>query len=289
MFEVSGSAVVAGAINGLCLAGIYILIALGFTLILSIMNILQFAHGEVYTLGAFVTYYLAVRMGINVFLAMFISMIVAGILGLILERFIFRRFMGQFLPVICVAIGLMLILQTGMALGFGVEQKVITNIWPGAFNFQTWTVPHDRFVAVLVSIGFTLLLFLFLKRSKYGQAIVATAQNREAALLQGINPNLMYAMVMGIGSALAGVAGGFGGAIFVLNPFMGFTVMLKGILIIVLGGMGSLLGVIIGGIILGLCDGIIPIVFGAAAGSIAPLVLIMIILLIRPEGMFGHE
>jgi branched-chain amino acid transport system permease protein len=289
MFEVSGSSLVAGSINGLCLAGIYILIALGFTLILSIMNILQFAHGEVYMIGAFVTYYFAVRVGTNVFLAMFLSMIVVGILGLILERLVFRRFVGKFMQPMCAAIGLMLILQTSIALGFGIDPKILPNIWPGVFHIQAWTVPHDRFAAVLVSIGLTLLLFLFLKRSKYGQAIVATAQNREAALLQGINPNLMYAMVMGIGSALAAVAGGFGGAIFILSPFMGFAAMMKGILIIVLGGMGSLLGVIVGGIILGLIDGLVPVVFSPAAGVIVPLVLIILVLIIRPQGLFGHE
>jgi branched-chain amino acid transport system permease protein len=289
VLEVSGTVIVSGVINGLCLAGIYILIALGFTLILSIMNILQFAHGEIYMIGAFITYFLAVKNGINVFLAMFISMIAVGIFGLILEKYIFRRFMGKFLPIICVTVGLMLILQSSVALGFGVDQKIINNVWPGVLHLDQWTIPYDRLIAVLVSIGLTLLLFFFLKFSKYGQAIVATAQNREIALLQGINPNLMYAIVMGIGCALAAVAGSFGGAIFVLSPFMGFTAMLKGILIIVLGGMGSLLGVVVGGIILGLMDGLIPTIFGPAAGVIAPMVLIIFILIIKPEGMFGHE
>jgi len=286
---ISGSAFVAGLINGVCLSCIYILIALGLTLILSIMNIMQFAHGEIYMIGAFVTYYLSVRMELNVFLAMFISMIVVGILGLILERLIFRQLLGKFMEVVCVAVGLMLILQTGALLGFGPTEKFIPNILPGVLNILVWPVPYDRAVAVLVSIVFTLILFLFLKRSKYGQAIIATAQHREGALLQGINPNLMYAMVMAIGSALAAVAGSFAGAIFILDPFMGGTALMKGILIIVIGGMGSLLGVIIGGIIIGLSDALIPIAFGSAPAVIAPLILIMLILIIRPEGLFGHE
>jgi branched-chain amino acid transport system permease protein len=286
---ISGFAFVAGLINGVCLSCIYILIALGLTLILSIMNIMQFAHGEIYMIGAFVTYYLSVRMELNVFLAMFISMIVVGILGLILERLIFRQLLGKFMEVVCVAVGLMLILQTGALLGFGPTEKFIPNILPGVLNILVWPVPYDRVVAVLVSIVFTLILFLFLKRSKYGQAIIATAQHREGALLQGINPNLMYAMVMAIGSALAAVAGSFAGAIFILDPFMGGTALMKGILIIVIGGMGSLLGVIIGGIIIGLSDALIPIAFGSAPAVIAPLILIMLILIIRPEGLFGHE
>jgi branched-chain amino acid transport system permease protein len=289
MFEVSGSTLVSGLINGFCLSCIYILIALGLTLILSIMNIMQFAHGEIYMIGAFVTYYITVKLGGNVFLAMFLSMIVVGILGLILERLIFRRFMDRFLQIICITLGLMLIFQTSVVLIFGPEQKFLPNIWPGTLHFSSVTVPHDRLAAVIVSIGLTLLLFLFLKRSKYGQAIIATAQNQEGALLQGINPNLMYAIVMGTGSALAAIAGSFAGAIFTLTPFMGTTALMKGIMIVVLGGSGSLLGVIIGGFLLGISDAIVPMVFGSAPSVIAPLILIIIILIIRPQGIFGHD
>jgi branched-chain amino acid transport system permease protein len=288
MIVISGTLLTSGVINGLCLAGIYILIALGLTLILSIMNILQFAHGEVYMIGAFVIYYLMVDWGLNAFLAMFISMVVTGILGLLLERFIFRRFLDKFMPVICVAIGLTLVLQTSAVLGFGLDTKHIPCFCPGTLSILGGKVANDRLAAVLASIVLTSILFLFLKRSKFGQAIVATAQHREGALLQGINPNLMYAMVMVIGSALAAVAGGFSGAIFTLDPFMGTTALMKGVTIIVLAGMGSLLGVIVGGIILGLCDGIIALVFGSAAATIAPLILVILVLVIRPEGIFGH-
>ena len=133
MIEISCSTLVTGLINGFCLSCIYILIALGLALILSIMNIMQFAHGEIYMMGAFVTYYFVVRNGVNIFLAMFISMIAVGIIGLVLEKFIFRRVMDKFLQIICITLGLMLIFQTGVVLTFGPSQKFIPNIWPGAF------------------------------------------------------------------------------------------------------------------------------------------------------------
>jgi branched-chain amino acid transport system permease protein len=287
--EITTSAMISGLINGFCLSCIYILIALGLTLILSIMNIMQFAHGEIYMLGAFVTYYFTVSLGVNVFLAMLISMILVGLLGLFLERFVFRRFMDRFMQIVCVTLGLMLVLQTSMVLAFGPDQKFVPNIWPGAFEFSSYTIPHDRLIAVLVSIGLTLFLFLFLKRTRYGQAIIATAQNREGALLQGINPFLMYAMVMGIGSALAAIAGSFAGAIFILTPFMGTPALMKGIMIVVLGGSGSLLGVILGGFLLGMLDSFVPMIWGSAPSVIAPLILVIFILIIRPQGIFGHE
>jgi branched-chain amino acid transport system permease protein len=289
VIEVSSSLLVSGIINGLCLAGIYILIALGLTLIMSIMNILQFAHGEVYMIGAFIIYFFIVRLGINAILAIFISMILTGILGFLLERFIFRYFLNKFMPVICAGIGLMLILQTSVVLGFGLQTKHIPCFFPGTLSILGMRVGNDRLMAVLAGIVLTSILFIFLKRSKFGQAIVATAQHREGAVLQGINPNIMYSIVMVIGSALAAVAGGVAGSIFILDPFMGATALMKGITIIVLGGMGSLLGVIVGGIILGLCDGIISVLLGSGAATIAPLILVIFILIIKPEGLFGHE
>jgi branched-chain amino acid transport system permease protein len=289
MGQISAEGLVSGAINGVSLSCIYILISLGLALVLSIMNIMQFAHGELYMLGAFGTYCCSSMLGINVFVSILISMIAVGVLGLILERLLFRPLLGKFLPVVCATLGLMLVLQTSVRIAFGSEQKFIPSIWPGVFRIGWATVPHDRFLAVVTCICFTGVVFAFLKRSKYGQAIVATAQDAEGALMQGINPKLMYALVMVIGSALAAVAGGFGGAIFVLSPFMGGTALMKGMFIVVLGGTGSLLGVIVGGALLGFSDALVPIAFGSAASVIAPLVLIIIVLIVRPQGLFGHE
>jgi branched-chain amino acid transport system permease protein len=289
MHLIASSVFTLSLINGICLSGIYILIALGITLILSIMNILQFAHGEIYMLGAFVTYFIVVRLGGNVFLAIFTSMIVTGTLGFILERLLFRPLTGKFLPVVCATTGLMLVLQTSAVLAFGLGLKHLPSIWPGTLNFLNVRIPYDRLIALLFSIVLTSIVFLFLKRTRLGQAIVATAQNREGALLVGINPNMMYMLVMVIGSALASVAGTFAGAIFVLDPFMGSTALMKGFTIIVIGGMGSLSGVIVGGLALGISDSLTPALFGQEAAAIVPLVLVIIILVTRPQGLFGHE
>jgi branched-chain amino acid transport system permease protein len=289
VIQESGSLLVSGVINGLCLAGIYILIGLGLTLILSIMNILQFAHGEVYMLGAYIVYFLMVNAGMNAFFAILLSMVLTFILGLILERLIFRHFLDRFILVICVATGLMLILQTSAVLLFGLDTKKIPSFFPGTLIFQGIPVPNDRLAAVVAGVVLTSLLFLFLKRSKLGQAIVATAQNREGAILQGINPFLMYATVMGIGSALAAAAGSFAGSIFILDPYMGGTALMKGVAIIVIGGMGSIMGIIIGGVLLGLSDSLMAVTLGSGAATIAPLVLVILVLVIKPEGLFGHR
>jgi branched-chain amino acid transport system permease protein len=286
---ITSSALSAGILNGLCLAGIYVLVALGMTMILSIMNILQFAHGEVFMLGAFATYFVVVRLGGNFIFAILLSMVAMGILGFILERVIFRPLIGKFLPVVCAATGLMLILQSTAILTFGLNQKQIPNIVPGGIRVMGFVVPYDRLLALATGIVFTAVLFVFLRRSRLGLAITATAQNREGALLQGINPKVMYAFVMTVGSALAAVGGSFAGSIFTLDPFMGSIALMKGFTIIVIGGMGSIGGVVVGGLLLGLSDSLTATLFSPAVAAIFPLVLVIAVLVTRPKGLWGHE
>ncbi|MBW1998995.1 MAG: branched-chain amino acid ABC transporter permease [Deltaproteobacteria bacterium] len=289
MFEVSSIVLLQSIVNGLVLGWIYILMALGMSLILSITNILQFAHGEVYMLGAYVAYYFCVVMGFNFYLSILISVLSMALLGLVLERFFFRPLRAEFLPSMIVALGLMIMLQSIVTVGFGINPKAIPSFAPESLELFGMMVGQDRLIAVGISVALTLMLFVFLKKSRYGLALTAAPQNREACVLQGINPDTMSAIAMAIGSGLAAVGGALMGATLVLNTFMGSTALLKGIVIIVLGGMGSLLGVIAGGIILGLVDGVVLVVMGPIAASIAPLLLVVVILVIRPLGLFGHE
>lgn len=286
---ITGQLLAQGIISGLCLGGTYILIGLGLTLILSVMKIMQFAHGEIYMLGAFTVFYFAVINGVNLYAAIFIAMITTAIVGLIIERVLLRPLQGNFLSCVCVTTGLSLILQTGVVKGFGLAVKQIPNLWPGAFHTLGISIPKDRFLAVIISLALTLALYTFLKKSKYGQAIVASAQHPEGALMQGINPNVMSAIVMAIGSGLAAVGGAIGGSIFNLDPYMGGMAFLKGIIIIVIGGMGSIPGVVVGGLILGISDTLVVIILGSQMALILPLIIVIAILIIKPQGLFGHE
>jgi branched-chain amino acid transport system permease protein len=276
-------------INGLILGWIYALMALGLSLILSITNILQFAHGQVYMLGAYVVYYLCVIWGLNFFLAIFISVILMAALGLVLERCFFRPLRAKFLPTMVVALGLMIILQSAVTLGFGINPKSIPSFAPASVQFIGVMVGLDRLIAAGISMVLTFILFLFLKVSKYGLALTAASQLREASILQGISPDRMSALAMALGSALAAVGGSLMGATLVLNTSMGDTALIKGLIIIVLGGMGSLGGSVAGAIILGLIDGVVLVYFGPVAASIAPLLLVALVLLLKPQGLFGHE
>jgi branched-chain amino acid transport system permease protein len=277
-----------GLINGLALGWIYVLMALGLTLIFGIMHIMQFAHGEIYMLGAYVVYYLTASFGLPLLAAMALSMVVMAGVGLVLERFLFRPLKMDWASAVVGATGLTLILQSGSVVMFGLYQRNIPLLAQGPFNIMGTVVPKDRIAAVMAAVILSLALYLFLKLTEYGQAMVASAQNPEGAILQGIDPNRMSTLSMAIGCALAAAGGTLAGSLFTLSPYMGLMPLVKGITIIVLGGMGSLPGAFIAGMTLGLIDGVVPILFGAAWASIGPLLLVIIVLVIKPQGFFGH-
>jgi branched-chain amino acid transport system permease protein len=289
MFGISNVLLIQSLVNALCLGWIYILIALGLSLIFSIMNILQFAHGEIYMLGAYFVYYFCVVHGLNYFVAMGISVVFVLLLGLILERVFFRPLAREPMSTIVAALGLMIVLQAVVLVAFGITNKSIPSFSPHPAEILGIAVGSDRLIAVGISMAMVLFLYLFLKKSKYGQALTAAAQHKEASLLMGINPNRMSATAMAIGSALAAIAGSLMGVISQITPFMGGPALIKGLIVIILGGMGSLAGVIVGGFIMGFIDGIFPVIFGPAVATIAPLFIVTIILIFRPQGIFGRD
>jgi branched-chain amino acid transport system permease protein len=286
--DLPAQAIWQGFVNGLALGWIYVLMALGLTLIFGIMHIMQFAHGEIYMLGAYVVYYLTASFNLPLFAATILSMIAMASAGLILERFLLRPLKENWLAAVVATTGLTLILQSGAVVVFGLYERSIPLLAHGPFNIIGIMVPKDRVAAVAVAVILSLLLYFFLRTTKYGQAMVASAQNAEGAILQGINPDKMAAIAMAIGCALASAGGTLAGSLFALSPFMGLPPLVKGMTIIVLGGMGSLPGALIAGMILGLIDGLVPILFGHAWAAIGPLLLVIVVLVIKPQGFFGH-
>jgi branched-chain amino acid transport system permease protein len=268
---------------------IYVMVAMGLTLILSILGMLQLAHGEIYMLGGYATYYFSVVFGLNFFLALLCSIILIGGFGIILEALIFRPFRrAEFFRSVIMATGLMLILQTGAVISFGSSNKVVTTPFPGSITVAGVSLSWERLIIILVSAAFVAALFFLINKTRIGQAMVAVSQDVDAASLQGINPNRVSSLAMFIGCALAAAAGGLMGAIFFLSPGMGGFALMKGIAVIILGGLGSLTGAVAGGLILGLVDGIVPPFLSTHLASLVGFILIILILLFKPQGLLGH-
>jgi len=276
-----------GVLNGLAMGWIYILIALGLTLIFGIMRTIQFAHGEIYMLGAYLSYYLVLSR-IPLIAAVFISMTVLALLGYALERLFFARVRHRTDLSIVLSLGLLLILQTSAVMAFGLAERSMPRLSNSALAVGGVRVATERIIAMALSVSAVLSVFLFLKKTKCGLALVACAQTRDGAALQGIDPDKMARLVMIIGCALGALGGTVAASILKLSPFMGGEVLSKGLVIVVFGGMGSLTGTIVSGLLFALTDSVVQIYLGSAMSSVLPLVMVIGVLLVRPQGLFGH-
>lgn len=278
-----------GIVNGISAGWIYVLVALGLTLVFGIMRIVQLAHGEIYMLGSYVVYYMCVVRGANMLLSFVVSVVALSILGIILERVFFRRFMDKIEPSVIVAIGLVLLLQTIAVVSFGSNEKTIPIIVSGILTLWGARISWDRVLAVIVGSGLVFALYLFIRGTRIGQAMIAISQDRVAASLQGINVNRVSSITMAIGCGLAAVAGGLMGSIFAVDPFMGSFAISKGLAVIILGGLGSIPGAVVGGLILGLIDGVVPLYYSTTTANIIGFACIVLLLILRPRGLMGYE
>ncbi|MBN1631058.1 MAG: branched-chain amino acid ABC transporter permease [Thermoleophilia bacterium] len=277
-------------LNGLTFSGQYILVALGLTLVLSIMNIVQLAHGEVYMIGAYVVYYFISKVGVNFYLAVLIAVVATGVLGVLLERFFLRPFRPRPDKAMVLTAGFILVFQNiVLAIATGTPKTYKTPYEGAVLTLGDSALSVERVVIIVVALVLIVGLFLFIRFSKNGQAMEAISQDREGAALQGISVDRLSAIAMFVGCALAGIAGALVGSLFNLLPTMGGTVLIKGITIIILGGLGSIPGTVIGGLIIGFLDGFIPLYTSQYVASLIGFVIVILILLFRPRGLMGHE
>lgn len=276
-------------INALTLGLTYVLFALGVTVIFSIMGIVNFAHGEIYMLGAFVIYVVVITLGVNFFLGLLIAVIVIGILGLVIERGLFRKFRGEHLNGLVLSLGLSILLQNVALLIWGGEDRSLPFPYRGeTLKFLGASISLERIVAMILSIFMLILLYFFITRTKTGQAMQAVAQDSEAAALQGISINYISLVSFALGCALAGLAGALLAPIFCISPYIGGMPILKGFIVIVLGGLGSIIGALVGGLLLGVIDSICSYFLGTM-GDMAGFIILILIILFKPTGLFGYE
>ena len=274
-------------VNGLMLGLTYVLIASGFSLIYGIMRLLNFAHGEFYMLGAFATYLLCERLRVNYFAAMVLSMIIIAVLGILVYRFFYRPFRDQHDPSLVIALGIAMLIGGLALLVFGEKDKSISPVFSGVIKVLGATLSMERIVVIIMAVILMAALTFYIKFSKTGQAMRAVAQDREAAALQGIGVDSTFTLCMAISSALAGAAGALLAPLFFVNPFLGMHAVLKALVVVVIGGLGSIPGAIAGGLLLGFVESFGNTFLGDIT-EILGFVMVMLVLLFRPQGLFGH-
>jgi branched-chain amino acid transport system permease protein len=277
------------SLNALSAAGVYILVALGLTMVLSIIGIINMAHGEIYMIGAYSIYTLVVGLGLNYYLAFIISVLVVGFFGVFLERVFFRPFRGEPDRALVISIGLILVLQNIVLSFSGGNPVTYHTPFSQMLKIGSVLVSLDRLVILGVSILLLIALMLFIRKTKTGQAMLAISQDREGAALQGININRLSAIAMFLGCAMAAVAGALIGSLFSILPTMGSFALMKGIAVIILGGLGSIPGAVVGGLIFGVIDGFMPVLTTTYLSNLIGFVAIILIMIFRPQGLWGHE
>ena len=277
--------------NGIIAGGIYSLVALGYTMVYGILKFINFAHGEIFMMGAYIAWLFNVIFGVNILIAFLISMIGCAILGFIIEKVAYKplRKASRLAPLIT-AIGISLLLQSIALLLFGAQIRTFrTGTIERGLPILGASITKIQIIIILVSLILMLLLHFFVKYSRTGKTVRAVADNPELASTIGINIDKVISIVFIIGSALAAAAGVLIGIEQNLQPTMGVSIGIKAFTAAVIGGIGNIYGALIGGYLIGLIENIgIWFIPSGYKDAIAFFVL-LIMLLFRPEGLFGKK
>jgi branched-chain amino acid transport system permease protein len=276
--------------NGLVVGSSYALIAVGLTAIFGLMEIANFAHGQFYMLGAFFAYTLTRLLGLDFWTGLVGSVMAVMIVGVVLERTLFRILRGASLSSSVLATIALSIFLENLALNvWGPRpQKIPTPFETGSIEFAGVFTTPERLLMLAVTVVIVILLHVGLRHTQTGKAIRATFQQREAAALVGIDIDRLYTLTFAIGAGVAGLAGVLLGTIFVVQPAMGGIATLKAFIVVTLGGISSFAGGIAGGLLLGLAESFGAIISPAYKDAVG-FILVMLVLLYKPDGLFGKR
>lgn len=276
---------VEAAVNGLLLGGIYALAALGLSLVFGIMDVVNLAHGHMLMVGAYLAIVLFAATGITPLVGMFLAMGVLFVFGVVLQKVLLERVVGEGIeqPII-VLFGLALVLQNVARILLSGDARTADIGIPGGW-FDLGFLSFERTVTFVVAVVLVALTWAFLQYTKTGQAIRATAQNPDAARHMGIDTDRIYVLTLGIGTALAGAAGALLAMLFPIDPFVGWSYLLKTFAVVVLGGVGSIPGTLVGGLVIGVSENLGDLFLGYR--NVVSLLIFLVVLLVRPQGLFG--
>ena len=280
------------SINGVVFGSLYVLVALGLTLIYGVLVQINFAHADIVTIGAFAAYFFTVALGGNYIAGIGVALAVGAALGWLVNAAIFAplRERSELLPLIA-TIGVSILLQNAMLLLLGPipyafdspYSNEVIRLWGG--TFITW----QNLIIVIVSTLTIALLYAFMKWTFMGKALRAVAQDRETAGLMGINPARLVMLTFVIASALAGMAGAMLGPVLVLTPFAGTTVIVKAFAIVIIGGFGNVEGTIIAGLLVGLIESATTQLVNPGLTDIVVFSLLLLMLAIKPTGLISER
>jgi branched-chain amino acid transport system permease protein len=273
---------------------VYALVAVGLSLIFGVMKLVNLAHGGFFMLGAYIVYWLDILYGVNPYIALVPSLILVSLIGLLVMRFCFRPFLYAEPPVLryklqlFMSLALMYIFESSAVLLWQEDTRELAS--PLRFtsvNLGSFSLAGDYVVAITLTAAILALLTLFLKKTMLGRAIVGTSQNMTAALLMGVNVERVYLLTFAVATMMAVAAGVLFGMLVNITPYMGLFPTVMAFSIIILGGMGNLPGALIGAFIMGISQSAAVVYLGGPWKDVVAFIIVIIVLLIRPQGLLG--
>jgi len=278
-------------INGLLLGGLYATATIGFSMVWGVMGVINLAHGAFIMIGAYVGYWAFAHFGLDPFLTIPLSMAVLFVIGYLLQELLLNRVMRTSLLLsLILTFGLDMFFINVVILLFSSDFHSVNTSYTGSsLKVGTVFIPYVR----LLTFTFALILaggfYLFLRRTRAGHAILATALDKETARLMAINPFRVYSLTFGAGAALAGAAGSLASMLFPISPIMGREFIGAVFVITVLGGIGSVEGCVLAGLLYGLIQALASLVLGVSYQNIVAFIIFLLILVLRPQGLFGKR
>lgn len=277
--------------NGILIAGLYASVTLGLTLVLGVMGIVNFAHGELVMLGAYISFWLFALFGLDPLLSIPISAAMLFLLGLVLFRFTIRPILKDPpLNQLLLTLGLSIFFQNLAMILWKTDSRSVTTSYSGmSLDLDVIHLGLTRIITFIIAVALTMVLIFFLHKMRSGRAMRAVSENNTASWLIGINVNKTYLLAFGVASALAGAAGALVSTVMYTYPMVGFKLSLKAFCILVLGGLGNISGALLGSLVLGLTESFVGtyVPEGSSWAEGISFILIIIVLVIKPTGLMG--
>lgn len=276
-------------VNGLMVGMIYVLMAIGFTMVFGIMRIVNFAHGEFYMVGAFLFAILYGSYGLPFAVSLVFAVAATGLVGLVMERLVFNRFRGNEVNGMIASLGIALIMQNSALLIWGPSPRSVPPVVSGVLSMAGVVFPWSRLVVIFGAVLAVGLLYLLIAHTQIGRAMRAVAQDSEIALVQGIRVEVIFPVAFVIGVGLAALAGALMAPVLSVSPFVGLAPTMKAFIIVVIGGLGSVPGAVAGGLLIGLIESFGGTFVSAALAEILQFMVVIGVVLLRPQGLLGRK
>ncbi|ORE96232.1 branched-chain amino acid ABC transporter permease [Acuticoccus yangtzensis] len=278
-------------VNGLILGGLYACIAVGFSLVWGVLNVINILHGSFVVLGSYVAYFAYVHLGIHPFLSIVLSGALLFALGYVIQAGLINRVIAApVLTTLVLTFGLELLLNNAVLVAFSADYRAVQLANPmGSQIIGGIVFPMERVMATLLALALTGLLYLMLAKSKIGRSIVAVRMDPEAAALMGVKVKRIYAVTFGVGALMAGAAGSLLSVVFPISPLNSTEFLGIAFVVCVLGGLGSIAGAMVGGLALGVIESFGALLIGPQHGLTIAFSLLILLLIVRPTGIMGRR